>query len=167
MAERVRVRPINGQSVTEEVRDIVRERWPELEITDVPSVELVGPRNEGGRPVGRPESRRSVLTRWIAERALERGESPLHVMLENLQWFKNRAAEIERELGEVPDNPTIHEQAIFNRKLKALLTVRMLAEDCAKDAAPYCHPRLNSINVERDKPHEPIILVLDENDAKC
>jgi len=133
--------------------------------------ELIGSDNESslpattrtGRPNGRNTSRRRILTRRLA---LERGESPLHILLENLSWFRSKAWEIERELREAPANPTIHEQAKLNRKFKALLAVRKLACDVAAQAAPYSHPRLNSISVEGEGGREPITIVVTDDEAR-
>jgi hypothetical protein len=119
-----------------------------------------------GRPVGRRESKRSQLTKRLVEEALERGESPLHILLENLSWFRSKAWQLEAELREAPTNPTIHEQAKLNRRFKALLAVRKLATDVAAAAAPYCHPRLNSISVESEAGREPITILVTDDESR-
>jgi hypothetical protein len=112
------------------------------------ATEMISPSRKAGRPLGRRNGKRHELTRRLAEQAIEEGRSPLHVMLDNLVFFRSKAYEIERELDQAPANPNRIERAELRRKFKALLLVRKLAGDTAAQAAPYVHPRLNSVNIE-------------------
>ena len=138
-----------------------------IDLNDNGEVEaqLVHPRHPCGRPAGARNTQRAELTRRLAVQALQEGRSPLHVMLENLSFFRSKAWELERELADAPANPNRVEAARLQRKFKALLLIRKLATDVAQAAAPYCHPRLNAISVETSDAR-PKIFVFTDDDAK-
>lgn len=91
-----------------------------------------GKRAGAGRPKGaatEATKRRAEL----AQRALERGITPLEVMIENMEFARN--------------------QALAARKVedaKTEVSYRSLAQTAAKDAAPYVHPRLANIEMKSD-----------------
>lgn len=81
----------------------------------------------GARPnAGRKAGGANAKTRLIADKAMAEGITPLEVMLRTM-----------REMVEVAD-------ALPRRSDKRLVQLAG-ASGIAKDAAPYCHPRLNSI----------------------
>ncbi|MEC9266722.1 MAG: hypothetical protein VX464_11735 [Pseudomonadota bacterium] len=85
----------------------------------------------GKRPgAGRPKGSTNPVTekrKEAAERALEDGVTPLEVMLDNMRWAHEKAAE--------SDDST-----------EALKGYRAAACEWAKAAAPYVHPKLANID---------------------
>lgn len=108
-----------------------------------------GGKREGS---GRKAGALTKKTRDIAERALATGMAPLDVMLGNMRHFQQVAIDAEAVLAQMsaenlPGSPESAED-----KFKALLAevkkaagFRQMAHDCARDAAPYVHPRLTSV----------------------
>lgn len=76
------------------------------------------------------------------------GKSPLDVMLDNMRFADEEAA---RVLGTLIDRGSPLPEDFI--EFKELLRLRSLAQDCAKDAAPYVHPRLASIEHKGDDDH--------------
>lgn len=88
----------------------------------------------------------------MAERALAEGKTPLEVMLDNMRHFQQVAIDAEatlagltvEEIGGGKMDP--EEQFKFLlAKAKQAAGLRQAAHDCARDAAPYMHPRLAAI----------------------
>lgn len=110
-----------------------------------------GKRVGAGRKVGAITKR----TRAVAERALAEGKSPLDVMLENMRHFQQVALDAEATLegltasefsAQVPKKASPEEQFKFLlAQVKKTAGFRQLAQDSARDAAPYMHPRLAAI----------------------
>lgn len=101
---------------------------------------------KGGRKPGSPNLR----TRFRALQACrEHGLTPLDVMLENLRHWHDRSADLEPEPSELGEHACEH----------MLHAARERAQQCAVDAAPYCHPRLAAIRFKIESPVrvEPII----------
>lgn len=96
----------------------------------------------GGKRLGAGRKRGSATkrTREIAERALAEGITPLEVMLENMNFARTEA---KRVLGMLIDSGTPLPEK-FN-ELGELLKFRAMAQEAAKDAAPYMHPRLAAV----------------------
>lgn len=111
----------------------------------------------GGRRInaGRKKGSLQKRTRKIAEKAIEKGETPLEVMLENMKHFVQVARDAEAVLsgltyeefmGKAGMNITAEEQfAALLAEVKKTAGFRQLAQDAAKDAAPYVHPRLAAV----------------------
>lgn len=112
--------------------------------------------NGGARPGSgpKPGSANGVtrIARKMADELVERGESPLDFMHENLMfWWKasNTFGEklaallISAEEDEDPPSLELRREAVD--LLKNFVNARDKAQACAVDAAPYCHPRLQSI----------------------
>src|SRR5262245_40537112 len=98
-------------------------------------------RKTGGRKAGTPNRVTAERERMIAASGL----TPLECMLQNMRRFHAEAEAAEQELTPaLLENLAPQEQ--FNQMLAAVkktLNLRQAAQQCAKDAAPYCHPRLN------------------------
>ncbi len=96
-----------------------------------------GKRDGAGRKTGQL----SVRTRKVAEAAIAEGLTPLEVMLDNMR-FAHKGAE--NCLGKLIAE---HEKSPLEKfdAYKEMLRLRGLAQDAAKDAAPYMHPRLAAI----------------------
>lgn len=111
-----------------------------------------GKRDGAGRPAGAITKR----TRDIAERALATGMSPLDVMLDNMRHFQQVALDAEATL----DGLTVEEftgrvtaetpEEQFKQLLahvKKTVGLRQAAQDAARDAAPYIHPKLTAVDM--------------------
>jgi len=81
-----------------------------------------GSRKGAGRKLGSATTK----TREIADRASKSGVVPLEVMLDAMRFFHGKAGEP-------------------NATADIAMTNYRLAADIAKDAAPYMHPKLASI----------------------
>jgi hypothetical protein len=121
-----------------------------------------GKREGAGRPSGAVTKR----TREIAEQAHERGVTPLDVMLENMAHFRQVALDAEATLegltaeefaGEPSAGATPEEQFKYLlAQVKKTAGFRQLAQDAARDAAPYVHAKLASV-VHTGKDGGPIV----------
>lgn len=107
-----------------------------------------GKRDGSGRKAGALTKK----TRDIAERALATGMAPLDVMLGNMRHFQQVAIDAEAVLAQMsaenlPGNPESAEDQFkaLLAEVKKAAGFRQMAHDCARDAAPYVHPRLTSV----------------------
>ena len=100
----------------------------------------------GGRKAGQP-NKRTIDTRKELDELIYHsgGKSPLRVMIENMRYFDSEAIKLEER---------IYAHLSRNRPERALkayermITNMMKAQECAKQAAPYCHPQLSSIDFQ-------------------
>ncbi len=103
---------------------------------------------------GRREGALTTKTRLIAERALAEGCTPLDVMLTNMRHFQQVALDAEAVLATMsatdlpgkPEKPEDQFKALL-AEVKKAAGFRQMAHDCARDASPYIHPRLSSVEV--------------------
>lgn len=112
-----------------------------------------GKRDGAGRPAGAITQR----TRDVAERALASGMSPLDVMIENMRHFQQVALDAEATLEgltaegfseSVPADASPEDQFKFLlAQVKKTAGFRQLAQDAARDAAPYIHPKLTAVDM--------------------
>ena len=97
-----------------------------------------GARKNAGRKPGSA----SKKTRDVANKAAESGLTPLEVMLDNMTFAHTEAHRVLGNLvqvgAEIPD--------AFDQ-YKELLRFRGMAQECAKDAAPYIHPKLSAVEL--------------------
>lgn len=110
-----------------------------------------GKRDGAGRPAGAVTKK----TREIAERALASGMSPLDVMIDNMRHFQQVALDAEATLEgltaegfseSVPQNASPEDQFKFLlAQVKKTVGLRQAAQDAARDAAPYVHAKLASV----------------------
>lgn len=86
-------------------------------------------RKHGGarKGAGRKPGSATAKTREIADRAAAEGVTPLEVMLKTMRALVDKATESD------PQNPDI--------------SMLVEASAVAKDAAPYMHPRLSSVEM--------------------
>ena len=89
---------------------------------------------------GRKKGALTKKTQEVAAKASAEGITPLEVMLENMRFAHQGADEI---LAKISDGDTA---SIAD--MKALLDLRKIACECAKDAAPYIHPRLAATTID-------------------
>jgi len=109
-----------------------------------------GKREGSGRKIGAVTKR----TREVAEKAIATGQTPLEVMLENMRHFQKVALDAEAVLegltaaeftGSVTAETPEEQFKALLAQVKKTAGFRQLAQECARDAAPYVHPKLASI----------------------
>lgn len=108
-----------------------------------------GKREGSGRKAGALTKR----TRETAERALAEGLSPLDIMLQNMRHFQQVAMDAEATLEGLTAEEITGQAATPDDQFKLLLAkakqaagLRQMATECARDAAPYIHPKLSAIS---------------------
>lgn len=110
-----------------------------------------GKREGAGRKVGSVTKR----TRELAEKALASGKAPLEIMLDNMRHFQQVALDAEATIEgltasefseQIQHGASPEEQFKFLlAQVKKTAGFRQLAQECARDAAPYIHPKLSTI----------------------
>jgi len=122
-----------------------------------------GKRNGAGRPLGAVTKR----TREVAEQALAEGTSPLEVMLENMQHFQKVARDAEAVLegltvqeftGKVTAETPEEQFKALLAQVKKTAGFRQMAQECARDAAPFVHAKLAAVTIGGDD-ESPIKLI--------
>jgi hypothetical protein len=115
-----------------------------------------GKREGAGRPAGSVTKR----TREIADRALAEGKSPLEVMLDNMRHFQQVALDAEAVIEGMNEEQVHTLGQTHEEQFKALLAkvkqaagLRLMAVECARDAAAYMHPRLSSVESKTEIVH--------------
>ncbi|MBA2690059.1 MAG: hypothetical protein H0U63_04585 [Burkholderiales bacterium] len=107
-----------------------------------------GKRDGSGRKLGSLTKR----TRAIAEQAATEGKAPLEVMLDNMRHFQQVALDAEavlagltaEEIGGKDLSPEDQFKMLL-AKAKNAAGFRQMAQECARDAAAYMHPKLTAI----------------------
>lgn len=112
----------------------------------------------GGRKKGTPNKRTLVVAKRdkdILDKAAATGQTPLEVMLDNMRHFQKVALDAEAILGGMTIAEFGAEGLEPDQQFKFLLAevkkaagLRQMAHECARDAAPYVHARLNSIEAK-------------------
>lgn len=125
-----------------------------------------GKRKNSGRKAGAV----TVKTRKIADKTAASGKTPLEVMVENMRHFHQLACDAEAILegmtasellgqsteGEPPDERAQFEVLLAHVRKAADL--RLHSQACAKEAAPYMHPRLATVESKAGAPDEAVPL---------
>jgi hypothetical protein len=115
----------------------------------------------GGSRVGagRPKGAVTKRTREVAERALAEGKTPLEVMLDNMRHFQQVALDAEATLegltveeftGRVTAETPEEQFKALLAQVKKTAGFRQMAQECARDAATYVHPRLAAVQHSGD-----------------
>lgn len=109
------------------------------------NAQVTKPARGGKRPgAGRKKGSLTKRTREIAEKAAEEGITPLEVMLDNMRFHHSKAERLLRGLLQRGvKNAEDLGQAV--ETFRQVCDSRVLAQNAAKDAAPFIHPRLQSI----------------------
>lgn len=122
-----------------------------------------GKREGSGRKVGALTTR----TRAVAEQAVAEGKAPLEVMLENMRHFRQVALDAEAVIESMNDEQLSTLGGNHEEQFKALLAkvkqaagLRVMAQECARDAAPFIHARLSAVQHSGDE-DKPIKLVVE------
>jgi hypothetical protein len=120
-----------------------------------------GKRNGSGRKRGSLTKR----TQLIAQRAIEEGKTPLEIMLENMRHFQQVALDAEALIAGMTAKEITGENLKPDEQFKLLLAevkkaagFRVMAHECARDAASYMHPRLSTTTIEGN-PDNPLEVV--------
>jgi hypothetical protein len=88
----------------------------------------------------------TTKTRTIAEKALADGVTPLEVMLNNMRFHHAESTSLLERLIERAQEAQPIEAAELKDLLAFLHKTRSMAQECARDAAPYIHPRLSTVD---------------------
>lgn len=107
-----------------------------------------GAREGAGRPKGALVKRSQKL----AEQAIADGNTPLDIMLANMRHFQLVAVSAEAVIEQLSHEQSIESGEKPEDQFKKLLAevkkaagFREMAQECARDAAPYIHPRLQAV----------------------
>jgi len=128
-----------------------------------------GPRAGAGRPKGAVTKR----TREVAERALAEGKTPLEVMLDNMRHFQQVALDAEATLegltveeftGRITAETPEEQFKALLAQVKKTAGFRQMAQECARDAAPFIHAKLSAVQHSGDMTvrHEDALDELDD-----
>lgn len=113
------------------------------------------------RKPGRPKGSGDRRTALIAVEAALKGITPIEVMLENMRWAHGAALTLVGDINEmVKQNETTRIvrkegddedkfESVFDM-YREMIRLKSMAQDCARDAAPYIHPRYTTITVSDD-----------------
>jgi hypothetical protein len=108
-----------------------------------------GGKREGA---GRKKGSLTVRTRKVAEQAAAQGKTPLEIMLENMRHFQRVAIDAESVIEGLTIAETTGHDISPDEQFKALLAqvkkaagLRQMAHECARDAAPFLHPKLTAV----------------------
>lgn len=110
-----------------------------------------GKRLGAGRKAGVP-SAKTVNRAKVTEKAAQSGQLPVDVMLANMRHFQTVALDAEavlealsaKNLAGAEGDPATQFKLML-AEVKKAAGLRMMAQDCARDAAPYIHPRLAAV----------------------
>lgn len=112
------------------------------------------PRGGKREGAGRPQGAVTKRTREIADRALAEGKAPLEIMLDNMRHFQQVALDAEAVLegltaaefaGTVNAETPEEQFKALLAQVKKTAGFRQMAQECARDASPYLHPRLSTV----------------------
>jgi hypothetical protein len=113
-----------------------------------------GGKREGA---GRKKGALTKRTKEIAERALAEGKTPLEVMLDNMRHFQQVALDAEQVINDLTVAESSGKEVSPADQFKVLLAqvkqaagLRHMAHECARDAAPFMHPRLSATTIAGD-----------------
>lgn len=99
---------------------------------------------------GRRQGSLAKRTREIAEQAVTEGKTPLEVMLANMRHFQKLAESAEAVISQLSADTLLKLEPAEQFKyllaeVKKAAGLREMAHSCARDAAPYMHPRLAAV----------------------
>lgn len=110
------------------------------------------PRGGSREGAGRKQGSLTKRTREVAERALADGKVPLEVMLDNMRHFQQVALDAEATIEGLTAEETTGTEMTPDEQFKHLLAqvkkaagFRIMAHECARDAAGYMHARLSAV----------------------
>jgi hypothetical protein len=107
----------------------------------------------GGRQKGTPNKASAARQAEVAAT----GVTPLEVMLDNMRFAHRRAGELLEELIADVESGKIKDLTALIEGFKSILALRKTAQDCARGAANYVHPKLAAVSHANDPDH-PLIM---------
>ena len=105
-----------------------------------------GYRKGAGRKAG-SKNRRTMTAEELRRSLSEDGETPLEVLTEYMRRGKQSTDKLMDRLeeAELPANATAEQIAALASLTKETRALVAVTKDCAKEAAPFFHPRLAAI----------------------
>jgi hypothetical protein len=106
---------------------------------------------QGKKTGGRQKGTINKATKALQEKIASTGLTPHDVMIDNMRHAYAEAMKCEAEIGPDVVQDCEDDKAKFEKLLaevKRAVGYRQIAQECAKDAAPYSHPRLASTEVK-------------------
>ena len=102
-----------------------------------------GARIGAGRPANRPNKTSALREQRVAQS----GITPLDVMVDNMRVAYENALNSERQLKNIQIEGLNSEDAFkaLLNAVRGVVNYRKIAEECARDAAVYVHPRLAQV----------------------
>lgn len=98
-------------------------------------------KNGGARPgAGRPKSALMIRTAALAAQYMEEGVTPLDILMGDMRFYHGLAT---TELQKIQGVQFLTEEQ--ERIFKAAHAYKSTAREYARDAAPYIHPKLASV----------------------
>jgi hypothetical protein len=95
---------------------------------------------------GRKPGAITKVTRRRAQELSMSGEAPIDVMLGNMLFWHHHANEVAQQIQSIVIENGDPEQTTAAIKLiRELIEARHNSQECARDAAPYCHAKIHSI----------------------
>jgi hypothetical protein len=114
----------------------------------------------GTKTGGRKKGTRNKATQEMLAKVAATGMTPHEIMIDNMRHAYAKALEVEAsitsKLVEGVD-PADAFEVVFTEVNKAV-GYRQIAQECAKDAAPYSHPRLAAIAHSGEVKREPVTI---------
>jgi hypothetical protein len=104
---------------------------------------------KGGRPGGSTKKKKSVLDGARIRLMMANEEAPIDVMLNNMLFWYRQAQRVSVKMEkflEAANAGDEEDRVELLKMLRTLLAARNNAQACAVDAAPYCHPKLASVD---------------------
>jgi hypothetical protein len=105
-----------------------------------------------GNAHGRVPSKSTELTRARAHEIASSDQAPLKIMLDNMMFWHRQSQSLEQQIQVVLEDISVgaSEELLDKAKdlLKGFLSARANAQSCAVDAAPYVHPKLQSVTIK-------------------
>jgi hypothetical protein len=120
-----------------------------------------GHRENAGRKRGTPNKATAVRQAEVAAS----GITPLEVMLDNMRFAHQRAGELLAAVMAEVEAGEVKEHAALIEAFKPILALRQTAQNCARDAANYVHPKLANIQHGSDADN-PMNTITDDDRAQ-
>src|ERR1700719_4323834 len=101
----------------------------------------------GKKTGGRQKGTRNKATQELQAKVAATGMTPHEIMIDNMRHAYAKALECETAIGPAMIEG-VDADNVFQTVLKAVrqaVRYRQIAQECAKDAAPYSHPRLAAV----------------------
>ena len=125
---------------------------------------------ENGKKGGRPEGALAKMSKRKANELAAADRTPLDVMVDNMNFWWDKAKDlgtiVEEQVARVQtmENPEEARAALaeISKTATHFLAARENAQKCAVEAAPYVHPRFQSISVSKHTTKTTITMVMNK-----